>query len=154
MGHYKNSVDKLIIELVQKNIITEQADLLRQLKKEGVSMPQSTLSRHLKNLSIVKIRDRYVRLEQVRYSRSPIQSVKISPPNFIVVRTLPGYANSIAVQLDKKISDEPTTTSGDPYSGLLGTIAGDDTIFVITQDSQSAQLIKDAIIDEFGIFED
>jgi transcriptional regulator of arginine metabolism len=128
-----NSEDELMLTLVAKYKIRDQADFLEHLKAAGVDMPQSTLSRRLRRLNIVKVQDYYKVLQGELVARIPILHVKTAPPNLMILHTLPGHASSLTFQLDQKIY--PTEGAPDPqFAGLLGTIAGDDTVLVIVRD--------------------
>ena len=126
-------------QLVIKQILLEQSvqsqdELLSILKKEGFEMTQATLSRDLKLLKVAKVPNgkdgyRYTIPEttQVKNTQSdfPVdgfRSIQFSG-NLAVIKTLPGYASSIATILD----------DADPWE-IVGTIAGDDTILVIMRE--------------------
>jgi transcriptional regulator of arginine metabolism len=113
-------LDAAIERLMGANEITDQAVLQRLLEAEGHAPSQSTLSRHLKRLSIQKVNGRYQRVEPG--AAQPAQAVTVleAPPNMLVLKTAPGYAQVVAVMVDR---------SGD-IPGLAGTVAGDDTVFI------------------------
>lgn len=117
-------LDEAILRLLDVNEITDQAVLQRLLEGEGHSPSQSTLSRHLKRLSIQKVNGRYQRVEPA--PAEPAQAVRVleSPPNLLVLKTAPGYAQVVAVMVDRS-ADIP---------GLAGTVAGDDTVFIAVRD--------------------
>lgn len=120
----------------------ELADLLK--RRDGVAVTQATLSRDLTELGVVKGPLGYMlpgaasdALPETRQAtlggalRQHLVSV-VRGGTMVVVRTPVGHANSLAVELDR---------AGMP--GVLGTIAGDDTIFLATRDVDSAaQLVK------------
>jgi transcriptional regulator of arginine metabolism len=117
-------LDAAILRLLDVHEIADQAVLQRWLMAEGHSPSQSTLSRHLKRLSIQKVNGRYQRVEPG--APEPAQAVDVLevPPNLIVLKTAPGYAQVVAVMLDRS-PDIP---------GLAGTVAGDDTVFIAVRD--------------------
>lgn len=94
----------------------DQFELVERLRALGVEVSQSTLSRQLKRLGYLKREGRWQRLEPV--SRLQAEWIQV-PPNLLVLRTAPGFANALAVDLDRL-----------PLPGQAGTIAGDDTVFV------------------------
>lgn len=132
-----------IIEIVNMAPISCQEDLLRELKTRGFCITQATLSRSLKELGIAKVTDiegnyRYAMhvkqaSRQANFPRNlsfvGYHSVTFSN-NLMVLRTNGGYANMIAKEIDKRFSDL-----------ILGTIAGDDTIFVVLRDSAQRAII-------------
>ena len=139
--------------LISSKEISSQRELLQQLAKENVEVTQATLSRDLKQLKVAKAASMngkyiYVLPNETMYRRVPSPrtaaemlqtpghvSLNISG-NMAVVKTRPGYASAIAYNIDNaEIAD------------ILGTIAGDDTIFMVVKegadkDALSAELDK------------
>jgi len=111
-------LDKLILQLLEKHPIADQTDLLERLGAKGHDLTQSTLSRRLKRLGIHKVQGHYRRVEALA---QPLPGVTISeaPPNLLVLRTAAGFAQAVGLSLD-----------ADPIPGQVGTLAGDDTVFV------------------------
>lgn len=133
--------------------ISSQEDLLKELRDEGFPVTQATLSRDLKQLKVAKaasINGQYVYVlpNETMYHRihTPLKAVEMmTVPGFLninfsgnlgVIRTRPGYASSIAYNIDN--SDIPE---------ILGTIAGDDTIFIVVKDGVDHNAIIDALHD-------
>lgn len=117
-------------KLLEEGESSTQEDLVKELKAQNFVVTQSTISRDLSRLNAVKARD----LDGRVVYRLPDDLMAPPPPvtdmkgllvgidhneNMIVVRTTPGSASLLARLLDQGISDS-----------ILGTIAGDDTIFV------------------------
>lgn len=111
--------DHAILRLLKKHRIAEQAELLTLLRREGIDFTQSTLSRHFRRLSVVKLDGRY---QQVGASgvAAPALSLEAAPPNLLVAKTGPGLASALALQLDQA-----------EIEGVVGTVAGDDTIIIV-----------------------
>lgn len=136
----------VIREIILKNKISNQEELLHALEKKGFSYTQATLSRDLKFLKVNKIADAekgYIYelpdkqekdITTEKYAVQGFVSLQFSS-NFGVIKTLPGYAGTIAAMIDR----------ASPFE-IIGTIAGDDTILVIPQESVSEQDIKNALI--------
>jgi transcriptional regulator of arginine metabolism len=136
----------IIREIISREQISNQEELLYALGKKGFSYTQATLSRDLKFLKVNKIADAekgYI-YELPDKPESDIAAEKYAVQGFIslqfsnkfgVIKTLPGYASTIAALIDRSKSFE-----------ILGTIAGDDTILVIPQESVSEQDIKNSLI--------
>lgn len=118
-----DQLDEAILRLLDVNEITDQAVLQRLLAEEGHAPSQSTLSRHLKRLSIQKVSGRYQRVEPATAEPSLVRVLE-APPNMLVLKTAPGYAQVVAVMVDRS-PDIP---------GLAGTVAGDDTVFIAVRD--------------------
>lgn len=136
MTRKPEDLENLLIKIIVNHDLSEQSQIQEKLLEAGVDIPQSTLSRWLKKLNIVKINHRYQMLNQGALTRIPVFSIKYSLPNIIVLHTLPGNANALAYQIDQKMPKTDTILD-DPYSGVLGTIAGDDTVLIIMQDEKA-----------------
>ncbi|MCR5760876.1 MAG: ArgR family transcriptional regulator [Sphaerochaetaceae bacterium] len=128
--------------LIRKNKIDSQDALLQMLKVEGFDVTQATLSRDLKMLKVGKISDGwngyYYSLPEnelvaeseksyIQDVRRGIVSIEFSG-NMGVIKTRAGHANSVCVALD---------VLGLPE--ILGTVAGDDTIFVILREGMTKE---------------
>ncbi len=108
------------LALVQARRITTQQKLLQLLEGAGVPATQSSVSRDLQELGIVKHRGFY-RLPQAPDGASSRGLLSLVPAGdcMLVARCEPGLASAIAVEIDRARISE-----------IAGTIAGDDTIFV------------------------
>ncbi|HEX9008930.1 MAG TPA: hypothetical protein VF804_01080 [Holophagaceae bacterium] len=111
-------VDELILRLLEDHAIADQSDLLARLSAEGHELTQSTLSRRLKRLGVQKVQGRYRRVEGGAQLLPEVGITEV-PPNLLVLRTAPGFAQALGLSLD-----------AEPVAGQMGTLAGDDTVFV------------------------
>ncbi|WP_257313565.1 hypothetical protein [Geothrix fuzhouensis] len=111
-------LDQLILQLLEAHPIADQTDLLERLSAEGHDLTQSTLSRRLKRLGVMKVQGRYRRVEAAAQVL-PEVTIREVPPNLLVLNTAPGYAQALGLSVD-----------ADPVPGQMGTLAGDDTVFV------------------------
>lgn len=146
----KNKKERLqaIKEIITKEAVGNQDELLQLLTARGFNLTQATLSRDMKQLKIVKTPDssgnyRYVLpgrlnlpIDEDRDSSHPISGFKHIEfsGNLAVIKTRPGYAMGIASDIDNKA----------PYE-ILGTIAGDDTILLIPREEFSRDEIINAL---------
>jgi transcriptional regulator of arginine metabolism len=112
------TLDEAILKFVDEWEVTDQADFLDLLKRAGHRVTQPTLSRHLNKLGVRKVAGRYQRVEPAPVE-IPAYAVTAAPPNLVIIKTRPGYAQALAVRLDQRAID-----------GVLGTLAGDDTVFL------------------------
>lgn len=137
--------------LISSQELGSQEEVLQALAKEGYTVTQATLSRDLKQLKVAKAastngRYVYVLPNETMYKRVPnprsaremlmtsgFTSINFSG-NMIVIKTRPGYASSIAYNIDN--SDIPQ---------ILGTIAGDDTIFLVKKEGTREKDIIDQL---------
>lgn len=128
-----------------------QDEVLKALNDEGFKLTQATLSRDMKQLKVAKAAGSdgkyvYVLPTETMYRRVPNpQSARemLRTPGFlsmsfsgnmIVIKTRPGYASSIAYNIDN-----------DEISEILGTIAGDDTIFIVMREGVSKRRMEDIL---------
>ena len=112
------TLDEAILKLAEAQEITDQSVFLDLLKREGHKVTQPTLSRHLNKLGVQKLAGRYQRVDPIP-GELPAYAVSAAPPNLVIIKTRPGYAQALAVLLDQHAID-----------GVVGTLAGDDTIFI------------------------
>ena len=110
-----------IIKLINKGI-KDQKDLLDNLIKLGHDITQSTISRKLKQLGIIKLHGKYQKIIGTPEIKIDIS---FSAPNMLVIKTAPGQAGALATKIDNYL------THNDKYPELLGSIAGDDAIFLV-----------------------
>lgn len=137
----------VVKEMIKNNRIDNQDKLLEMLKDEGFSVTQATLSRDLKMLKVGKISDGwsgyYYALPEndliteseksyIQDVRRGILSIEFSG-NFGVIKTRAGHANSVAMALD---------VLGLPE--ILGTLAGDDTIFCILREGMTKEDLQES----------
>lgn len=137
--------------IVSSREIGSQEELLNALRAEGFTLTQATLSRDLKQLKVAKaasMRGNYVYVlpNVTMYKRvsTPGQIKEmLRVPGFLsitfsgnigVIKTRPGYASSIAYNID---------SSNIPY--ILGTIAGDDTIMIVIKEEASEADVVSAL---------
>ena len=126
-----------ILDILKNEVIARQEDLVRALRDRGVDATQSSVSRDLKELGVAKVGDRYLAPQNVGGRGSGdsfgqlagfVTSVATAGPHLTVVRTAIGAAQSVAVALDEASWPE-----------VVGTISGDDTIFVATASPRQQQ---------------
>jgi transcriptional regulator of arginine metabolism len=129
------------LELVDKEVVETQEDLSRKLSERGFMVTQATISRDIKELRLVKVtsnsgRHKYAassvsqdsgfssRLRTIfRESVTKIESAQ----NIVVIKTLPGLAPAACSAIDSM-----------NLSYVVGTLAGDDTAFLVIRDSVKA----------------
>jgi transcriptional regulator of arginine metabolism len=130
-----------ILKLIRSRKITTQEELAQELKNQGIAATQVTLSRDLRDLRLVKTREGYQ--EMAPEETGPAFSVLageflndvLRAQNLVVLKTSPGHANSVAVALDHE-----------GWPEVVGTIAGDDTILIITPDWPTAEAVQEKLL--------
>ena len=124
-----------IEQALENNVVTSQAELSEILSSQGIEVTQATLSRDLDEINATKTRlpdgvlaytDERAQQQMSKVLSGIVTSVAHAR-NFIVVHTSSGAAQYVASVIDRHA-----------VPGILGTIAGDDTVLVICQDDQSA----------------
>lgn len=146
--------DRLAIlkQLIANHQMASQDEVLKAMAKRGVVMTQTTLSRDMKALKVAKTATSkgqyvYVLPDEGMYKRvhrlqmgtmdpmlaSGFESLQFSG-NMAVIKTRPGYASGIALHIDKAQLPE-----------ILGTIAGDDTIFIVMKQGIPLNEILDSL---------
>ncbi|MGC9341493.1 MAG: arginine repressor [Bacteroidales bacterium] len=145
----KNRSERLlqIRKIINNQRIASQEELLSHLKNEGFSMTQATLSRDLKYLRVSKVHDDekgYVYFlpdSEIPHAHTPWSGFLVEgfrsmefAQGMLVIRTLPGYASSIASALDSMNMVE-----------IAGTIAGDDTILVVPREGAKKESIQEQL---------
>jgi transcriptional regulator of arginine metabolism len=127
-----------ILEVIQRKTIWTQDELARELAEAGIQTAQATLSRDIQELGLAKTNEGYRQVGAATPTRSRLASaaaeslrdVRVAQ-NLLVLKTLPGNANALAVALDQENWPE-----------VVGTIAGDDTILVIAPDNATAAALR------------
>ncbi|RUR13112.1 arginine repressor [Legionella sp. km772] len=140
-------VDDLILSIVHSEAIAEQSDLQNSLRKRGHEMPQATLSRRLKKLNIVKVSGLYKVIDYKQPGLPLVLNVQVSEFGLIVLQTHPGNANSLAYYIDRKYVSFAIHEQNN--SGILGTIAGDDTVLLILKSKEDHARVYALLQEEF-----
>jgi transcriptional regulator of arginine metabolism len=119
-----------ITELIANEAIYTQEDLRNQLRRSGIHVNQATLSRDLRELGLVKTVNGYA-LPATEDAGTPMPALEHllrefvvdvrEAENLLVLKTTPGSAQPVAAALDSS-----------EWPDIVGTIAGDDTILIIT----------------------
>ncbi len=148
----KNSRLDTIKMIISSQEISSQEELQKALAKENFSVTQATLSRDLKQLKVSKAASSvngkpvyvlpnnamYKRVREHRPVREMMQhsgfvSLRFSG-NLGVIKTRPGYASSIAYDIDN---------TNIPY--IIGTIAGDDTILIVVEEGCPREMVRESL---------
>ena len=146
---------QLIVALIEQHSVSNQPQLVDLLAAHGITATQATVSRDLEDLGAVKVRvpggesvyaipefapARVAPEDQLRRVMGEwVAEVRQSGP-MVVVRTPPGCAHVVASALDRS-----------QLSGLIGTVAGDDTIFCVAEEVLGGAALADVLRDLAGI---
>ena len=137
-----------LLQLIRDKEISTQDDLVTLMKNEGFEVTQATVSRDIKELGIVKVMaghgiQKYAAIERTGESISTrlmkVYSESVvsvdTAMNLVVIKTMPGMAQACASALDSMRLNE-----------LVGTIAGDDTVFIATRSIELAEQLAESLI--------
>lgn len=132
----KNQRQEVILEIINNTPIATQEQLISALAERGIKATQATLSRDIQQLSLVKAKDtdgiyRYTVPATVAAERSIFEESVISVDyamNTIVLKCKAGMAQGTCAAIDSA-----------PHEGIVGTIAGDDTIFILVRSEAEAK---------------
>lgn len=144
----KERRQQAILDIISRQDIETQEQLLTALKGQGFHCTQATISRDIKELQLIKelssvgnyryvVSDRKGKGEHDERLRNIFREGVISvaaAQNLVVVKTMPGLANAAAAALDRM-----------DIENMVGTLAGDDTALLIMGTSQSAEAFCDEI---------
>jgi transcriptional regulator of arginine metabolism len=119
----KRERQKRILNVIRATPIHTQEDLRAQLEMSGVPATQSSVSRDLEELGIVKHHGRYSLPHANGDSVRGLLGLDTAGEVLIVARCLPGRASSVAVEIDDAAIEE-----------IVGTLAGEDTIFIAVRE--------------------
>ena len=144
----------LIAQILVKERIGSQSRLQERLREDGISVTQATLSRDLDEMGAAKVKDaegkqvyrvpeplevqaatQGARVQLARWCAEVLISVQ-QAGNQLVLRTPPGAAQLLASSLDRAMVD-----------GVLGCIAGDDTVLVVATDEAVASRLREELLD-------
>jgi transcriptional regulator of arginine metabolism len=130
-----------ILNLIRSKKITTQEELARELRALGIVAKQVTLSRDLREMGLAKTPDGY--REILPETTGPDLETVLNEflldvrraENLIVLKTLAGNANTVAVALDQQ-----------DWPEIVGTIAGDDTVCVICWDDGRGKTVQEKLL--------
>ncbi len=146
MGATYAQVDKgtrqdLILRLISERVLGTQGDVVAALSDVGVEVAQATVSRDLAELGVLKVGHRYLALPYEPGTAGievlPSFVLDTTPAqNTVVIHTRDGTAGAVANVLDRVRGLK-----------LIGTVAGQDTVFAVTPDNATAEEVANLIAD-------
>jgi len=130
-----------ILSLIRQRAIHTQEELARELAGIGVPATQVTLSRDIRELGLVKTASGYRPME-LKTGGPDVAAVAAeflrdarAAQNLVVLKTSPGNASTLAVAIDRE-----------DWPEVVGTVAGDDTILVVTPDDETARKFHETMM--------
>src|SRR4026209_1479824 len=122
----KRERQQKLLSLIQAKPVGTQEDLRALLERAGVPATQSSVSRDLEELGVVKQHGHYTLPRTNGAASRGLLSLDQAGDVLVIARTVPGLASAVAVEIDAAAIPE-----------IVGTIAGEDTIFVAVRDAKS-----------------
>ncbi len=148
----KKERQNILLELIGKYEIDTQEELTEKLNERNIAVTQATVSRDINELNLVKVAGK---VKKYKYARVEIESDALSEKdinlfreitasvtcanNLIVVKTLVGNANAAGMIVDKINIPQ-----------VLGSIAGDDTLLIVTKSNRDAEIMLKRLKEMMG----
>jgi transcriptional regulator of arginine metabolism len=133
----QNERREAILDLLRQHRVTRQSELVELLAAHGFDATQSSVSRDLRDLGVAKVGDRYLAPQNLGGPATDfgplagfVAGWATAGPHLTVIRTSVGAAQSVAVAIDRA-----------GWKEAVGTISGDDTIFVATASARGQQAL-------------
>lgn len=130
-----------ILELIRERPVRTQNELVAALKERGIATTQASLSRDIAELRLVKAQGRYTAGAAAPAADDPwlplrafVKAALTAGPHLVVLKTATGTAQQVGLALDRM-----------PLPGVIGTIAGDDTVFVAVGSSEAGRRLAGAL---------
>lgn len=142
----RSTRQQAILDILREQTVTRQAEVVAALQARGIPATQSSVSRDLRQLGIAKLDNGYGEARQAAAGDNPrppgdfLRGTAAAGSNLLVIRTAVGAAARVAVYLDR---------SG--WSEIVGTISGDDTVFVATAGTAAQRRLQARLRAEFEI---
>ena len=127
-----------ILNLISIKQIGKQEELTEALQSQGFVVNQSSVSRDLVELGIVKTHGFYAIPQKTNYASFGLQSLEIAGESLIVAKTETGFAAAVCVRIDNAKIPE-----------IVGTIAGEDTIFIAVRGNKEQRLVLKKVWEMF-----
>ena len=134
----KRERQKRILNLIRAKRIGTQEELRAELERSGVPATQSSVSRDLDELGVVKHHGFYALPQANGDAARGLVSLDIAGDVLVIAKCLPGRASAVAVEIDDAAIAE-----------IVGTLAGEDTIFIATHDQKSQRAVMKKIWEMF-----
>lgn len=148
--HHREARRSAIVRLLRQSPVRRQHELVKLLKREGHAVTQSSVSRDLRELGVLKASDGYVLPDSAEITARTqdnfstiahfVIEVRTAGPSITVVKTSVGSASTVAAAIDKAGWEE-----------VAGTVSGDDTIFIATADARAQARVLEHLRNSFGV---
>ena len=141
----KNNRQAMILEIISQENIETQEQLLAKLQERGINSTQATISRDIKQMHLIKqpagqgvykyaVSDNRNRLNFAEKLRTIFRESITYAQNIVVIKTMPGLASAACSALDNM-----------DLTYMVGSLAGDDTAFLLMKDTEAAETFCEEI---------
>jgi transcriptional regulator of arginine metabolism len=148
--HHREARRTAIVRLLRHSPVRRQQELVRLLKREGHAVTQSSISRDLRELGVLKHSDGYVLPDNADLAARTqdnfstvaqfVREIRTAGASITIVKTTIGSAGSVAAAIDNA-----------GWGEVAGTVSGDDTIFIATADARAQSRVLERLHDAFGV---
>ena len=148
----KNERQKKILEIINSYDIDRQETLIEKLREAGFTVTQTTVSRDINQLKLIKAvtsagRYKYIVPDVKTENNKTVMNSAltdavisiVAAQNIVVVKTLSGMANALAVCIDSL-----------DHEHIVGSVAGDDTIILVSQNNNDAEVLEGHLKEVFN----
>ena len=138
----KEKRQQKLLSLIRAKPVSTQGELASHLERAGFAATQSSISRDFEELGVVKWRGRYVlpsATDGATAAARGLVSLDVAGDALVVARCEPGLASAVAVEID-----------GAGIKEIVGTLAGEDTIFVAVAERKAQRTVIKKIWELFG----
>ena len=135
----KRERQKKILNLIRAKRIGTQEGLRSHLERSGVAATQSSVSRDLEELGVIKHHGAYSLPHANGDASRGLLSLDVAGDVLVIAKCLPGRASAVAVEIDDAAIPE-----------IVGTLAGEDTIFIAVHDQKAQRAATKKIWEIFG----
>ena len=137
-----------ILRILRESTVRNQDELVKVLRKHGFEATQSSVSRDLRELGVAKAGDHYIvpqagdvqAVDAFAAVANFVVEVRTAGPSLTVVKTTTGTAQSVAVAIDRS-----------HWPDVVGTISGDDTIFIATDEGRDQRKLRERLRSIFKV---
>ena len=136
----KKERQKIILELIKTQQIATQQELVDLLVSRNIEATQSSVSRDIVELKLTKVNGFYVAADSLQMVTLPTIELDTAGDNLIVLKTNIGQAQPTALKID-----------GERIKEIVGTLAGDDTVFIAVKNAADQRAAMKAIAKLFAV---
>jgi transcriptional regulator of arginine metabolism len=133
------SRQQAILEIISDKRIANQQELVAELNRIGIATTQSSVSRDIARLGLIKLNGHYAAPRPEALPAGPILSIETAGDCIVVIKTEIGQASPTALKIDQAAIGE-----------VIGTVAGDDTMLIAVKNAAAQQIAIKKIMELFS----